>query len=217
MGRQPLPAAPGLAEGSAVTARSSFRHAAAAMRIYADHPDPRVAAANYISLLVASNQPFYPIYVWWLVGDVGPALYTFLSTPFFLAVPALARRSAIAGRALLPLAGIGNTLLCAKLFGVQSAVEVFLIPCAVLAALLFRPTERMVGLPIVGLAFLSFLVLHGRYGIPVVAYGALEYEALMRLNAVSASALTVLTAIVFSNMLAKAEGSAETGGGQKSR
>lgn len=184
----------------------------AAPRAWTAHPDPLVAAANFIALLVASNQPFYPLYLWWLVSaDIGPAFYTFLSTPFFLAVPALACRSTVAARALLPLAGIGNTVLCAKLFGVQSAVEVFLIPCAVLALLLFRPGERVVGFAIAGLAFLCFLLLHGRYGAPAVAYGASEYEALVRLNAASAAALTACTALVFSNVLA----SAETARGEK--
>lgn len=193
-----------------------FHGPIAAVRAYAHHPDPRVAAANFLALIVASNQPFYPLYLWWLVSpDIGPAFYTFLSTPFFLAVPALARRSTLAGRALLPLAGIGNSVMCAKLFGVQSAVEVFLIPCAVLALLLFRPSERVVSFALAGIAFLCFLLLHGRYGTPAVAYGAAEYEALMRLNAISASALTACAALVFSNALAEAERSAEAAGGEK--
>lgn len=192
------------------------REPVAALRAYASHPDPLVASANFVALLVASNQPFYPLYLWWLVSDqIEPAFYTFLSTPFFLAVPALARISTVAGRALLPLAGIGNTILCAKLFGVQSAVEIFLIPCAVLALLLFRPKERLAGLAIAGLAFLCFMLLHGRYGTPAVSYSATEYEALMRLNAVSAAALTACVALVFSNVLAAAERSAEPARDQK--
>lgn len=187
-----------------------------ALRSYAHHPDPLVASANFIALLVASNQPFYPLYLRWLVSeDIGASFYTFLSTPFFLAVPALARRNTLAARALLPLAGIGNTMLCARLFGVQSAVEIFLIPCAVLALLLFRPRERVVGFAIVALAFLCFLFLHGRYGVPIVLYDAEEYQALMRLNAVSAAALTACAALVFSNVLASAETSSEPAGSQK--
>ena len=123
------------------------------VRSYAAHPDPLVASANFIALLVASNQPFYPLYVYWLATtNIEPVWYTFLSTPFFLAVPALSRWNTVAGRALLPLAGIGNTILCAQLFGVQSAVEIFLIPCAVLAILLFRPAERTIGFAIAGIA-----------------------------------------------------------------
>lgn len=190
--------------------------AAKMLRDYSAHPDPIVSSANFIALLVASNQPFYPLYLWWLVSDeVGAAFYTFLSTPFFLAVPAIARWNTLAGRALLPLAGIGNTVLCAQLFGVQSAVEIFLIPCAVLALLLFRPKERYVGFAVTGLAFLCFLVLHEQYGTPAVSYGVTEYEALMRLNIVSASALTACAALIFSNLLARAEQSAKPAGGKK--
>lgn len=178
----------------------------AALRAYADHPDPRVSAGNWIALLVASNQPFYPLYMWWLVSErIEPSYFTFLSTPFFLAVPALSRRNTLAGRALLPLAGMGNTILCAGLFGVQSAVEIFLVPCIVLALLLFRPSERLVGFSIAGLAFGSFLLLGPLYGAPYLAYDGEEYAALIRLNAMSAVALTACIALMFSNMLASAE------------
>lgn len=188
----------------------------AALRAYAAHPDPLVASANVVALVVASNQPFYPLYLYWLVSErIEPAFYTFLSTPFFLAVPALARLSTIAGRALLPLAGIANTILCARLFGVQSAVEIFLIPCAVLALLLFRPQERIIGFAIAGLAFLAFLLPHGLYGAVRVVYTTGEYQALARLNAASAATLTCFAALVFSNVLAAAERSAEAVRGEK--
>ena len=187
------------------------------MRRYASHPDPRVASANVIALLVASNQPFYPLYLYWLVSDdITPAWFTFLSTPFFLAVPAVARWNTVAGRALLPLAGIGNGILCAKLFGVQSAVEIFFIPCAVIALLLFRPQERGFGLGLAGIALGAYLLLNGRYGVPSVAYSAEAYAALARLNVISASMLTGFVALVFSNALAVAESSGEAAGDKKS-
>lgn len=187
------------------------------VRRYAGHPDPRVAAANTISLLVASNQPFYPLYLYWLVTDhITPALFTFLSTPFFLAVPALARRSIVAGRGLLPLAGIGNTVLCAWLFGVQSAVELFFIPCAVIAVLVFRPQERLVSLVLAGIALGAYLLLDGRYGAPLASYTADEYAAFSRLNGMSAGMLTVFVALLFSNVLAEAESSGKAAGGKKS-
>lgn len=186
------------------------------VRAYARHPDPRVAAANMIALLVASNQPFYPLYLRWVVSsDITAAWFTFLSTPFFLAVPAVARRSGIAGRALLPLAGIGNTVLSSWLFGTASAVEIFLVPCGVIALLLFRPGERLVGLALTGLAFGVFLFLHDAYGPPLAQYDAAEYAALARLNVVSASMLTAFVALMFSGLLAQAENSVETAGHQK--
>lgn len=181
------------------------------VRSYAHHPDPRVGAANTIALLVASNQPFYPLYLLWLVStDITAAWFTFLSTPFFVAVPAVARRNGVAGRALLPLAGIGNTALSAWLFGTASAVEIFLIPCGVLALLLFRPRERVIGLALAALAFGVFLFLHDVYGQPLTRYDATEYAALARLNLVSASMLTAFVAILFSGILAQAEQSVDT-------
>lgn len=175
-------------------------------RRYADHPDPRARLANTVSLLVASNQPFYPLYLYWLVSEhVTPAWFTFLSTPFFLAVPALARRSSLAGRALLPLAGIGNGVLCAKLFGVQSAVEIFLIPCVVLSLLLFRPSERLWGYGLAALTTLAYFGLHDRYGSAAYPYSADEYAAMARLNIASASALTAIIGLMASNLIAEIE------------
>ena len=179
-------------------------------RAYAYHPDPRVASANMISLLVASNQPFYPLYVFWLVSaDITAAWFTFLSTPFFLAVPAVARRNDVAGRALLPVAGIGNTVLSSWLFGTASAVEIFLVPCGIIALLLFRPWERVVGLALAALAFGVFLLLHDAYGQPIVRYDAEQYAALARLNLVSPGMLTAFVTILFSGLLAEAERSAD--------
>lgn len=189
---------------------SAFKSLAGRIRAYAHHPDPRVAAANAISLLVASNQPFYPLYLFWLVSaDVTAAWFTFLSTPLFLAVPAVARCNSVAGRALLPLAGIGNTALSAWLFGTASAVEIFLLPCAVIALLLFRPHERVVALALATLTFCVFLFLHDVYGSPLARYDVAEYAALARLNLASAGMLTAFVAIVFSRILAEAEQSAD--------
>ena len=182
----------------------------AMIRAYAHHPDPRVAAANVISLLVASNQPFYPLYLFWLVStDITAAWFTFLSTPLFLAVPAVARWNSVAGRALLPVAGIGNTVLSAWLFGTASAVEIFLVPCGIIALLLFRPRERVAGLALTALAFGVFLLLHDAYGHPFARYDAAQYAALARLNLVSAGMLTAFVTILFSGLLAEAERSAD--------
>lgn len=172
-----------------------------AIRRYIHHDDPRAARANLVALVVASNQPFYPIYLYFLVGPaIAPSFWTFLSTPFFLAVPALSRRNSLAGRALLPIAGIANTALSAKAFGTASGVELFLIPCALLAALLFRKSERLVALALVGAAFLVFQGLHDRYGAPFHLYDAAEYASFLRLNALSVGTLTVFIGFLFSDL-----------------
>lgn len=197
-----------------------FQDVMAALKAYAHHPDPRVATANFFALLVASNQPFYPLYVYWTVGpEIGPTAWTFLSTPFFLAVPALSRWNTLIGRAMLPIAGIANTLLSAKVFGVASGVEIFLVPCAVLALLIFRPHERWVAaFPLAGACFLAYFVLHGAYGAPFHLYSEAQYGALLRLNMMSAGGLTAFTALSFSTLLAEAEtASGETPGGRIAR
>ena len=120
-----------------------MKRVAAAIGAYAAHPDPRAAIANTVALVIVSNQPFYPLYLYWAVSPVvTPSYVTFLSTPFFAAVPAVMRRSAVLGRSLLLVAGIGNTLLCRAAFGPGSGVEVFLFPCLMLALMLFRRMER---------------------------------------------------------------------------
>ena len=77
---------------------------------YAEGADPISDAANTVALVIAGNQPFYPIYLFAIAGEKGwPSLLTWFSTPLFLAVPALGRRNSVAGRALLCIAGLGNT------------------------------------------------------------------------------------------------------------
>lgn len=178
-----------------------------AFRAYAAHADPLVAAGNLIALVVASSQPFYPLYVYWIVGrEIEPTLFTFISTPFFLAVPALARRHPLAGRVLLPLAGILNTAMCAKLLGEASGVELFFLPCVLIAAMLFRPGERLATLCLLGLAFLIYFALHGRYGAPLHAYTDQEYTSFLRLHAFSVGVLSTCVGLAFANALATIEG-----------
>jgi hypothetical protein len=180
------------------------RHIQGRIKAYAAHDDPRVAACNLIALMVVSNQPFYPLYVWLAVSEyVWPTFFTFLSTPLFLAVPAVARRSTVLGRALLPAAGIANTMLSAKVFGASSGVEIFLIPCALIAAIFFRASERGYAFVLIGAALFISVGLSGRYGVPVHTYSASEYQAFARLNAMSAAALTVVVGLIASGLISE--------------
>ncbi len=171
---------------------------------YAAHDDPMVAACNLIALVVASNQPFYPLYVYWAVSDhVWPTFFTFLSTPFFLAVPAVARRFSMAGRALLPVAGMANTILSARVFGQASGVEIFLVPCALIAAMFFRPSERIIAFALIGVSSAIYLGLDGTYGLPSHLYSPAEYQAFLRLNAMSAATLTVFIGLLASGLISR--------------
>lgn len=181
---------------------NDLRRVLARLRDYLAHSDPRAALANTVALVVASNQPFYPLYVYWAVSPtIWPTYASFLSTPFFLAVPWLMRRSTLLGRATLLFAGIGNTLVCAIALGRSSGVDVFLIPCLVLALLLFRRSERWLGFAFAALVAVVYLAPDGIIGTPGHLYAANEYAALQRLNFISAASLTGLVALLFANIL----------------
>lgn len=107
------------------------------------------------------------------------------------------RRSAVLGRSLLLVAGIGNTLLCRAAFGPGSGVEVFLLPCLMLAMMLFRRTERPFALGFAALAFAANLLPAAILGAPIHLYGPDEYAALQRLNFLSAASLTALIGWLF--------------------
>ncbi|PPD44071.1 MAG: hypothetical protein CTY15_08410 [Methylocystis sp.] len=166
---------------------------------YAAAEDPLTRASNTLALVLASNQPFYPFYVRWVTGEGSWLLgLTFVSTPFFLAAPWVARRIPNIGRLYFPAVGAINTFFCAFIFGVASGVELFLAPCLVIAALSCRKGER-VALGVFLVALLgAFLLLHRRYGAPLYLAGPSQYDALLSLNVYSAAILSVIAAWTFS-------------------
>ena len=171
---------------------------------YTENPDPLANAAGTIAIVVAGNQPFYPLYLHAIVGAAAwPAWLTLLSTPFFLMVPAIARRNSLAGRALLPIAGVANTVLCVKLFGVASAVELFLLPCLLLGSLLFRPGERTAMLLVLLLPVAAYLGLDWNLGPPVAVFSAEEYGSVVSVHAVSVAALIALVGLRFGAILSE--------------
>jgi hypothetical protein len=174
---------------------------------YAAHDDPLTGAANWIALVVAWNQPFYPVYLWAAVGvdKIAPSFLTFLSTPFFLAVPYVARRHPLAARVMLPLTGVANGILSTKAFGVGSGVEIFLLPCALIGAALFRSSERAIGLVIVALSAAAYFIPVRFFGGPLAAYSAADNSAMVGLNAVSAATLIVFIGLLLSGAVATSE------------
>ncbi len=173
------------------------------LRDYADHPDPATAVANLVAIIVGGNGPFYPLFVVLLAGRevVLPSLLTALAFPFFLAIPALSRRWALGARIAMPLVGIANTLWCMKVLGPDAGVDLFLLPCTILAALLYRPRERMLlflfaGLPLAA-HFLAFRLL----GTPIMDLAPSGAEGLTALNAGSVATLSFVLAIQFAGLL----------------
>jgi hypothetical protein len=167
--------------------KALIRHQAA----YVAHSDPATFAANKIALLLAWNSPLYPVYVLALIGrDALPyGLLTALVTPFFYAVPWISRRSAPGARVILALVGAANTIWCLKLFGPASGVGLFLYPCIVLPALLFRREERWLMLPLLGLMLALWFLPVTAFGAPLVG---LTTPELVRLSALDAGSVAFL-------------------------
>jgi hypothetical protein len=172
--------------------------AVAWLRRYAAHSDPATAAANLVAVVVASNGPFYPLYVLAIIGwDRVGVWLTMLASPLFFAVPALSRRSPQAARVALPLIGIANTAWCAALLGPASGIVLFLLPCIMLAIMVPHGNERRLALFLAGLAIVCMIILteFPFGGLIVVASGPVA--SLARLNLLS---VTILTAFVASNL-----------------
>jgi hypothetical protein len=176
----------------------SPRNILARLRAYAAHDDAPTAVTNLVALVVAGNIPFYPIYHLALIGwDAWPALLDVPAALAFCAIPWVARRSSLAGRALLPLVGIANSLVCMKLMGEPAGNALYLVPCTVAAALSFRATERWVMLAIVWLPIAAFLASQGRLGEPLAPFTDAQSAAMLRLNAVSVAIFVGFLGMVY--------------------
>lgn len=159
---------------------------------YAADEDPLTSASNRLALILASNQPFYPLYVRWVTGEANGALaLTFLSTPFFLASPWIAKRFPGVGRLWFPTIGAINTFFCGFVFGDASGVEWFLLPCIVITILSCRSTERAALVVYSATLVLAFVLLHGRYG-ETPFQTEIAQNALRSLNMYSALTLSLI-------------------------
>lgn len=159
---------------------------------YAADVDPLTAASNRLALILASNQPFYPLYVRWLTGESSALLaLTFLSTPLFIASPWIAKRFPGVGRLWFPVIGAINTFFCGFVFGDASGVEWFLLPCIVIAVLSSRATERDQLVVYCLMLFGAFFASRGHYGEPLFEAEPAQ-AALRSLNRYSALALSVI-------------------------
>ncbi len=151
------------------------------------HDDPLMRAANVVAMMLAGNQPTYPLYLWLAVGGAWwHAWVVMVSVPFFAAVPWVGRRRPLLGRLLLATASIANVAAASLTLGSQAGLSVLLLPCAGLGAMLFRAGERWAMLGIVGASMLVWLALADR---PGSLFDAAQYAAIARLNALSALAL----------------------------
>lgn len=169
-----------------------------ALRDYKNNPDPLAALANTVALVVAGNQPFYPLYLHAIVGaSAWPAWITLITMPLFATVPAVARLSPLLGRAMLPTIGTANGILAVKLIGTDTGVQLFLLPCVLLATILFRPGERLVMLAVLALPFAAYILLDRIVGTPLATYSAAEYRSMVSMHAFSVASLFGLIGYAF--------------------
>jgi hypothetical protein len=157
-----------------------------------DAGDPQAQAAAAIAMLIAASQPFYPVYCQVVAGVAAwPAWLILLTTPGYIAIAAAAPRRGRLARVMLPLVGVANTAIAVKALGPASGVELFYLPCALLAAALSKPGDRVLAALALGATLLAYLV-GGRWLAPPVAPLSPDaLAAMVRLHAMSVGGLLV--------------------------
>jgi hypothetical protein len=160
------------------------------LRAYMASNDPHVSATNTIAMVLAWNQPYYPLYLWWIVGrDAWVGIPDIFSGLLFFAVPAITRRSPMLGRVALIVFSVANVAFCSMMLGEPAGIQLLYLPCGMLAAMLFSWRERSVMLAMTALPLLTWWATRTRLDIPPVRLTPEAYASLFTLNAVSAGAL----------------------------
>lgn len=159
-------------------------------------PDPLTQATVTVAWVIVLNKPFYPLYVWYLLGNgIVASLGTLLSAPFFLAIPFVARRFPLAARIALPLVGTFDTLFETKLFGQGSGTELFFAACIMLVALSFKAEEKWWQRGMSILVFAVFVFSRGFIGEPLYAWTASDLAILFNLNAFAVASLLAFVSL----------------------
>lgn len=168
--------------------------------------DPLAQATVTVAWVVALNKPFYPVYVWYLVGDgVAASLGSLIAAPLFLAIPFLARRSSLAARVSLPVIGAIDTLFETKLFGTASGTELFFAACIMLVALSFRASEIWWQRSVAVFVFAVFLFSRNWIGMPLHIWDGDDLTMLLNLNAFAVASLTTFIALRYAGAVRMGE------------
>jgi len=164
------------------------------IRLFAAHTDPLAEASNWIALTIGSHLPFWPAYVLFTTGRQAwpTALLTAALAPFFLAVPMLSRQGSLLGRMAMPMLGVGNTIFTVWVLGINSGTEVFLFPCAALAALSFRNNERWLMAALTALPLAVWYLLQQHPPTALHRYGPTAAHRLFVLNVFSVAVIVML-------------------------
>ncbi len=163
--------------------------------------DPLTQATVTVAWVIVLNKPFYPLYVWYLVGNgVTASLGTLISAPLFLAIPLLARRSPFMARIALPVVGTFDTLFETKLFGQASGTELFFAACIMLLALSCRAEEKWWQRGMAVLVFAVFVFSRSHLGPPLHFWTDSDLAILFNLNAFAFASLMTFIALRYSGI-----------------
>ncbi|MCZ3378258.1 hypothetical protein [Rhizobium sp. AG207R] len=158
--------------------------------------DPRTGATVTIAWIIIANKPFYPFYVWWLVGDgVATSAITLAAIPLFLAIPLVARKSPFSARLALPLIGTVDTVCESVLFGRASATLLFLAPCMVLTLVSFQPDEKWWQRGVACFIFICFAICWWRLDEPVFPWTSNQIATLLSINVFAVASLMTFIGI----------------------
>jgi hypothetical protein len=157
-------------------------------------------ASVTVAWVILLNKPFYPLYVWWFVGEgTLTSCLTMLGAPLFALVIWLSRRNGLYARVALPIAGSVDTIAETYLFGAASGTELFLVACMMIIALSFRQSEAMIKLGLAVALFLAFFLLHGRTGGPLYPWTDDQLATLRNINIFAVAGLTTFLALRYPN------------------
>jgi hypothetical protein len=173
---------------------------------FAAHQDKLTEASNTIALVLASNTPFYPLYLYFILGRAGMPWLFFAGAafPFFALTLWIARRNGLWSRIWLSVASTLNSIYVTWLLGQASATALFLIPCISLAVLSFRRREVLPLAVCTALPFVLFYFLQDHFPPPPAVYSAKVYHSFLVLNEVSVASISAVLAYVFSKAHAEA-------------
>ena len=171
-------------------------------------PDLLTAATVTVAWVIVLNKPFYPLSIWWLVGNgVQASLISVLSMPFFLAIVFLAKRSPLAARIALPVVGTIDTLFETKLFGTGSGTELFFAACIMLAALSFHAHEKLWQWAVACFVFAAFVFSRYAMGDALHIWSSDDLATLFNFNAFAVACLTTFIALRYAGMVRNAQSS----------
>jgi hypothetical protein len=158
---------------------------------YVHDDDPLVEESNWVALTIGTHLPLWPLYIWWAAGRQAwpSSLWTVTMAPVFCLIPLVSRRSGLAGRISMVLAGIANTVLTRWAIGPYCGTELFFVPCAVLAALSFRRSERFLMVFFTSLPLAVWYIWRDFAGAGLHHYDHDSAQSILTLNVISVSVL----------------------------